>query len=476
MPPPKLGGELQEPWCLVYRSRYVNRFYTIKSFLIRKNKWRIIWLFFLWNVSFMDAGLPFPERWESCYILFTLSVRCEHMPESGLQPTPEKRKTHLNPPLFRQILHRARCWRMSDAPLFFQNISVSSHLSEDTKGHFCCGKRKKTSLFYWILLHNQERKSALWYFFFFNSIFVLKIPPVFMILKSCYIFLSCAPTPWERLHQVFSGTDGCGEHSIIPGQSGKSGLAFMLPTLLHLSGLAQVSAAAAAILSFAPWRGRAILGWWSVSVGGAGCCFAHCRGRCWRSGECWGRWWCLGSWWWCLVSWEGCRPASASWLECSLAGRQSSVPCRGGARGRLCSRAPGLSAASSAGTWSPPPECEPGHWWCSAGGCNACGHRASVCPSCSREQQKLECWGRGGRHPQRWWRTAQWSNLFGPPGVAGSVCPGSRWERELGLDAWSPGLWAWECGSELLVEEPRDQENIVRHSSEGRFESYLNKC
>lgn len=45
MPPPKLGGELQEPWCLVYRSRYVNRFYTIKSFLIRKNKWRIIWLF-----------------------------------------------------------------------------------------------------------------------------------------------------------------------------------------------------------------------------------------------------------------------------------------------------------------------------------------------------------------------------------------------------------------------------------------------
>lgn len=38
MPPPNVEGELQEPWCLVYRSRYVNRFYTIKSFLILKNK------------------------------------------------------------------------------------------------------------------------------------------------------------------------------------------------------------------------------------------------------------------------------------------------------------------------------------------------------------------------------------------------------------------------------------------------------
>lgn len=35
-PPPKRRG-LKQPWCLVYRSRYVNRFYTIKLFL--KNKW-----------------------------------------------------------------------------------------------------------------------------------------------------------------------------------------------------------------------------------------------------------------------------------------------------------------------------------------------------------------------------------------------------------------------------------------------------
>lgn len=36
--PSKRRG-LQQPWCLVYRSRYVNMFYTIKSFLILKNKW-----------------------------------------------------------------------------------------------------------------------------------------------------------------------------------------------------------------------------------------------------------------------------------------------------------------------------------------------------------------------------------------------------------------------------------------------------
>lgn len=185
------------------------------------------------------------------------------------------------------------------------SVLLSKHLYKQSfvrthQGPFLLWEKEKTSLFYWILLHNQEKKSDLlslqWYIFFFNSIFVLKIPPMFMILKSCYIFLSCAPTPWKCLDQVFSGTDGCGEHSIIPWQSGKSRLAFMIPTLLHLSGLAQVSAAAAAILSFAPWRGRAILGWWSVSVGGAGCCFAHWWGRCWRSGASWGRWWCLGSW------------------------------------------------------------------------------------------------------------------------------------------------------------------------------------
>lgn len=49
-------------------------------------------------------------------------------------------------------------------------------------------------------------------------------------------------------------TGGCGDHRRVPWQSGKSGLAFMLPTLLHLSGLAQVSAAAASIIRFAPWR------------------------------------------------------------------------------------------------------------------------------------------------------------------------------------------------------------------------------
>lgn len=172
---------------------------------------------------------------------------------------------------------------MSDAPFFFQNISISSHLSADAEGRFCCGKRKKllfSTGFCCITRKKIRLAQLIMIFFFFNSIFVLKISPEFMILESCYIFSSCAPTPWKRLDQVFSGINGCGEHSTIPWQSGKSGLAFMTPTLLHLSGLAQVSAAAAAILSFAPWRGRAILGWWSVSVGGAGCCFAHCWGRC----------------------------------------------------------------------------------------------------------------------------------------------------------------------------------------------------
>lgn len=36
--PSKKRG-IQQPWCLVYRSRYVNLLYTIKLFLIHKNKW-----------------------------------------------------------------------------------------------------------------------------------------------------------------------------------------------------------------------------------------------------------------------------------------------------------------------------------------------------------------------------------------------------------------------------------------------------
>lgn len=76
-----------------------------------------------------------------------------------------------------------------------------------------------------------------------------------MIQKCWYIFLSCAPTPRKRFCCVSSRTDGCGKHSIIPWRSGKCGLAFILLTHLHLSGVAQVSAAAAAILSFAPHEG-----------------------------------------------------------------------------------------------------------------------------------------------------------------------------------------------------------------------------
>lgn len=56
---------------------------------------------------------------------------------------------------------------------------------------------------------------------------------------------------------VSSGADGCRFHSIIPRWSGKPGLAFRLLTPLHLSGLAQVLAAAAAVGSFAPMTGGA---------------------------------------------------------------------------------------------------------------------------------------------------------------------------------------------------------------------------
>lgn len=37
--PPSRGRGLQQPWCLVYRSRYGNMSYTIKLFSILKNKW-----------------------------------------------------------------------------------------------------------------------------------------------------------------------------------------------------------------------------------------------------------------------------------------------------------------------------------------------------------------------------------------------------------------------------------------------------
>lgn len=149
-------------------------------------------------------------------------------------------------------------------------------------GRFYCGKRKNllcSTGFCCITGKNLTCSACNDIFFLQFHICTQNSSRVYDTKKLLYI-LSCAPTPWKRLDQVFSGTDGCGEHSTIPWQSGKSWLAFMLPTLLHLSGLAQVSAAAAAILSFAPWRGRAILGSWSVSVGGARCCFAHCWGRC----------------------------------------------------------------------------------------------------------------------------------------------------------------------------------------------------
>lgn len=181
---------------------------------------------------------------------------------------------------------------------------------------------------------------------------------------------------------------------------------------------------------------RAIPGWWSVSVGvrGVRCYSAHCWGRCWKSGARWAPPWCWGSWLSCSASWAGCRPASASWPECSRVGRQSSAPRHAGAGSPPppCSPGPGLSAASSAGTWSPPLECAPSHWPHFVGGCSACGRHDVFCPSCSKVQQRPKCWGRAGRLPPQWSRTALWSSHAGPPGVAGCDCPQSQLGMELG--------------------------------------------
>lgn len=92
------------------------------------------------------------------------------------------------------------------------------------------------------------------FFFFFNFMFVLQIPSFYNTKMLVYNFNLCSST-LEMPDCVSSGTDGCCDHSIIPQQSGKSGLAFRLLTPLHLSGLAQVSAAAAPVGSFAPMTG-----------------------------------------------------------------------------------------------------------------------------------------------------------------------------------------------------------------------------
>lgn len=84
--------------------------------------------------------------------------------------------------------------------------------------------------------------------------FVLQIPSFYNTKMLVYNFNLCS-SALEMPDCVSSGTDGCCDHSIIPQQSGKSGLAFRLLTPLHLSGLAQVSAAAAAVGSFAPMTG-----------------------------------------------------------------------------------------------------------------------------------------------------------------------------------------------------------------------------
>lgn len=88
--------------------------------------------------------------------------------------------------------------------------------------------------------------------------FVLQIPS-FYNTKNVgiqYVFVLCSST-LQMPACVSSVTDGARDHSVIPWQSGKSRLAFRLLTPLHLSGLAQVLAAAAAAGSFAPMTGRA---------------------------------------------------------------------------------------------------------------------------------------------------------------------------------------------------------------------------
>lgn len=186
-------------------------------------------------------------------------------------------------------------WR---SVLLLKHLYKQSFVSR-RRGPFLLWEKEKTSLFYWILLHNQEKKIRLAqlvmiYFFLKFHICTQNSSHVYDAKKLLYIFILCSNTlETPRPGFLRDWRVWWTQHNSMAVWKIRAGI--YAPALLHLSGLAQVSAAAAAILSFAPWRGRAILGWWSVSVGGAGCCFAHCWGRCWRSGASWGRWWCLGS-------------------------------------------------------------------------------------------------------------------------------------------------------------------------------------
>lgn len=150
--PSKKRG-LQQPWCLVYRSRYVNLLYTIKLFLILKNKWMngICDILFPQNFPLCRQGFFFLEVFSpffallcngSAFILHSLHLRSGHMPKlvsstSSLSP---KQKMHFFFSFYRG-LHFSHLWGVVDTLLGIQILS-SSHFSKEPKGHICHKKEK----------------------------------------------------------------------------------------------------------------------------------------------------------------------------------------------------------------------------------------------------------------------------------------------------------------------------------------------
>lgn len=208
-------------------------------------------------VPLCTQGFVFHKDWNpSTYLPFILEVdTCQNQVCSAI---PENRKC-LNVSLFFPVFHSAQCWQMSDAPFFFSNNYFTQSFAKRTQRPWGKLKKKKkhppkqlVALYFAAI---PEKKIWLLVKFFLQFHICTWKSFFFIIQKNVdiYFFILCShtlETPWRS-----SGTDACREHSIIPWQSGKSGLAFMLLTHLHLSALAQVSAAAAAILSFSPTGG-----------------------------------------------------------------------------------------------------------------------------------------------------------------------------------------------------------------------------
>lgn len=125
------------------------------------------------------------------------SLSEEHMPESDARKEEKRIGTPPSSPKSSSTLE-------ADQGLTLCSSSEKLQKQSFVRRPFLLWEKERTCLFCWILLHHQAKNltcSACNDIFFFNSIFVLKIPPEFVILKRCYRVLSCAPTPWKRLGQ-----------------------------------------------------------------------------------------------------------------------------------------------------------------------------------------------------------------------------------------------------------------------------------